>query len=82
MDKYSIKAVIDRFEGVFAVLKLDDGQSLNWPIKNLPDDIKGGQVIRLFITTSQTEQEEREKTAKALLNEILNSDQESLMDNA
>lgn len=73
MDKYSISACLDRFEGVFAVLKLDDGRSLNWPIKNLPDDVKEGQVIRLFLTTSQTEQEEREKTAKALLNEILNN---------
>jgi len=75
MNKYSVKAVIDRFEGVFGVLKLDDGQEMNWPIKNLPDGIKEGQALRLSVSTSQTEQEEREKAAKALLNEILNNNQ-------
>jgi hypothetical protein len=73
MNKYSLKGVIDRFEGMFAVLKLDDGQTLNWPIKNLPDDIKESQSVRLVFFTSQTDDEEREKTAKALLNEILNN---------
>ncbi|HEX9664919.1 MAG TPA: DUF3006 domain-containing protein [Patescibacteria group bacterium] len=69
--KFHLKAVIDRFEGIMAVLKFDDNQEINWPIKNLPEDCQAGSVVRLIISTSKTDQEEREKMAKTLLNEIL-----------
>ena len=71
-----IKAVIDRFENRKAVLKTDDGQELLWPIKNLPDDVQEGTVVRIVIKTNQTDQEEREKIAKTLLNEILKTNEE------
>ncbi len=66
-----IKAVIDRFEGKQAVLRIDDGQELIWPIKNLPTEAKEGSAVRLILSTSQTDEEEREKMAKTILNEIL-----------
>ena len=69
--KYYIKAIIERFEGKFAVIKTDDKQKILWPIKNLPDDIREGSSIRLIFSTSKTEQEERTKVAKTMLNEIL-----------
>lgn len=72
--KYYIKAVVDRFEGKFAVLVTDDKQKILWPIKNLPDDIQEGSAVRLVISTSKTDEEEREKMAKTILNEILKAE--------
>lgn len=69
----SIKAAIDRFEGDFAVVKTEDGQKILWPRKELPDDAKEGSALRLSAFTSQTDEEERTKLAKTLLNEILQS---------
>lgn len=66
-----IKVVLDRFEGKFAVLKTSDGQELLWPIKNLPEEAKEGSGMRLILATAKTDQEEREKLAKTILNEIL-----------
>lgn len=68
---YYIKAVIDRLEGEFAVIKTEDEQEILWPVKYLPEDAKEGTAIRLFLSTSKTEEEERTKLAKTLLNEIL-----------
>lgn len=72
--RYYIKAVIDRFEGKSAVLVTDDKQKILWPIKNLPDDIQEGSAVRLVISTSKTDEEEREKMAKTILNEILKAE--------
>ncbi|MFA5413265.1 MAG: DUF3006 domain-containing protein [Patescibacteria group bacterium] len=66
-----IKAVIDRFEGDSAVIKTEDGQELLWPKADLPEDAKEGAAVRLGISTNQTDEEERAKLAKTLLNEIL-----------
>ncbi|MBI5071955.1 DUF3006 domain-containing protein [Candidatus Falkowbacteria bacterium] len=66
-----IKAAVDRFEGDSAVIKTEDGQEIIWPKKDLPDDAKEGSALRLSISTSQTDEEERAKLAKTLLNEIL-----------
>ena len=67
----SIKATIDRLEDCFAVLKTDDAQEILWPIKSLPEGAKEGTVVKLVLSTSKTEEEERKKIAKTLLNEIL-----------
>ncbi len=70
-NQFFLKAVVDRFENKTAVLKLQDGQTLNWPIKNLPDDVSAGSALRLIISTNQTDQSEREKIAKTILNQLL-----------
>ena len=67
-------AIVDRIEGNKAVLKLDDGQSLNWPVNNLPSDVIEGSQIKLVIFSNKIEEEEREKIAKAVLNEILKTE--------
>ncbi|MBU1146224.1 DUF3006 domain-containing protein [Patescibacteria group bacterium] len=70
MNKF-IKAAIDRFEGDSAVIKTEDGQEIIWPKQDLPEDAKEGTAVRLSVSTNQSDEEERTKLAKTLLNEIL-----------
>jgi len=67
----SINGVIDRFEGTVAVVRFQDSQELRMPIKSLPDDIKEGGVLRLIISTAEDNEQERERMARAILNELL-----------
>lgn len=71
MMDYERKVVIDRFEGTEAVLVFDDGKELIWPIKNLPEGLREGAVLRLTISSEASAEEERRKLAKELINEIL-----------
>lgn len=70
-ENHSLQATIDRFEGKFAVLHTEEKKEVLWPIKSLPDDVKEGSFVRLVVSTAKTEEEEREKIAKTLLNDIL-----------
>lgn len=65
---------LDRFEGEQAVLKMEDGQTINWPKGDLPGDAVEGAAVKIFLTTARTEEEERERTAKAVLNELLKTE--------
>lgn len=65
------KGVIDRFEGDRAVIRLDDGQNIIWPVSDLPEGLAEGAAVRLVLYTSETDEAEREKLAKTILNEIL-----------
>ena len=67
-------AIVDRMEGSKAVLKLDDGQSLDWPLDKLPAEAVEGTQLKLLLLSDKGEEEEREKMAKAVLNEILKTD--------
>ena len=67
-------AKVEKFEDKLAVLVLEDGQKINWLIKNLPDDIEQGSQIRIVISSSGCQEDERKKLAKELINEILQSD--------
>lgn len=67
-------ATVDRVEGSQAVLKFDDGQSLDWPIDKLPPEASEGSQVKLVLLSDKGEQEEREEMAKAVLNEILKID--------
>jgi len=66
-----LKATVDRFEENLAVIRTEDGQEILWPKKDLPEDAKEGSAVRLNISTSKSDEEERAKLAKTLLNEIL-----------
>lgn len=71
MDNY-IKGIIDRIEGQKAVLSLDDGQKLIWPMEKLPANSAEGSVIKLILTDGGlTEEAARNLLAKDILNEIL-----------
>ncbi|OGG87369.1 hypothetical protein A3B87_01365 [Candidatus Kuenenbacteria bacterium RIFCSPHIGHO2_02_FULL_39_13] len=75
MDKRKyLLAIVDRMEGSKAVLKLDDGQSLDWPLDKLPAEAVEGTQLKLLLLSDKGEEEEREKMAKAVLNEILKTD--------
>ncbi len=67
-------ATVDRLEGEWAVLVFDDGQSLRWPKKNLPADMKEGERVGLYLLRRAGEDEEREQLAKAVLNQLLKTD--------
>ncbi|OGY43355.1 MAG: hypothetical protein A2731_00655 [Candidatus Buchananbacteria bacterium RIFCSPHIGHO2_01_FULL_39_8] len=71
LENYSLEGVIDRFEDKMAVIITKDGQKLLWPIKNLPDDVEIGRMVRIVLSTDKTQVEEREKIAKTILNKIL-----------
>lgn len=71
VSEYYLKVKLKKFEGKFAVLETEDKQKVNWPIKNLPDDIQEGIDIRLKVSTSKTDQEDRGKIARMVINNIL-----------
>ncbi len=68
---YYLEGTIESFKEKDALVVLKDGQKVFWPIKNLPDDAAAGNEVRLVLSTAKTEQTEREKLAKTILNEIL-----------
>lgn len=74
--KYFLSAKLLAFKETNAVFKAENGQEFVWPIKNLPDGLKAGQDVRLSLSTEATEEAEKEKIAKAVLNRILQSNEE------
>ncbi len=45
MDEAPVRGVIDRFEGEYAVVVLDDRQQLDWPRTALPPDAGPGMAV-------------------------------------
>jgi hypothetical protein len=70
-DQYLLEGKIEQFQDKIAIILTADGQKINWPIKNLPDDCQVGTAIKLILSTAKTLEAEREKIAKTILNEIL-----------
>ncbi|MFA6322759.1 MAG: hypothetical protein WCX71_04795 [Candidatus Buchananbacteria bacterium] len=70
-DHIFLMGKLEKFEGKSAVINLDGGQSVNWPIAQLPANAEIGTTIRLKLLTESSEEVEREKIAKTILNEIL-----------
>lgn len=68
-----MKAVIDRFEGSSAVLIFEGKQELVVPKEDLPQGVHEGSALFLLVSDSASEEEAREKLAKSILNEILNT---------
>lgn len=64
------KAVVDRFEGDFAVV-LAESVSVDVPKKMIPDEVKEGGVIYITIANDEEETKERDELARDLLNEVL-----------
>ena len=50
MSSESVRGVIDRFEGDYAVVVLDDGQQLDWPRSTLPADAQPGVAVALSLS--------------------------------
>ena len=70
-----IPGTIERFDDMFAIIALSDGQTIRWPIKDLPEDCAQGTRVRLVLKTSVSDQIEQEQLAKSILNEILRGDE-------
>jgi len=71
-----ISLTIDRFENGKAVLKTDDNETIIWPKNKLPENLKEGSVLNFKIIGNKTEEEDKKKLAKDILNEILNPNSE------
>nr|WP_039767058.1 MULTISPECIES: DUF3006 domain-containing protein [unclassified Caldicellulosiruptor] len=63
-----MKVVIDRFEGKFAVLELEDGKIVNVPIDIIPQGAKEGDVLLIEIDKKETEN--RQKRISKLFEEL------------
>jgi len=63
---------IDRFENTKAVLKTAEGETIVWPKKSLPANVKEGSVLSFHIAGSEEVEKEKKDQAKNILNELLN----------
>lgn len=50
-----MKFIIDRFEGEFAIVELENMEILDIPRKLLPQDAKEGDTINLIVDKMETE---------------------------
>ena len=72
-----IKLTLDRVEGEKAVLKTDD-QTINLPLKFLPQGSKGGDELKIEILKEGVETELKKTEAKEVLNEILKNNENGM----
>ncbi len=70
---YSLKVILDRFEGDYAIFFINNGKQILWPKDKLPQGLEEGAVIKIKLYTSQGEEREQRELAKNILNEILNN---------
>jgi hypothetical protein len=50
MEEETVRGVVDRFEGAYAVVILDDGQQLDWPRSTLPASVQPGMAVVLSLS--------------------------------
>jgi hypothetical protein len=67
---FSLRGVIDRYEGDYAVLVFDDGQKLLWPRGQLPTGFREGVAIAIALTIDLMDTEQRSARLKSLLADI------------
>ena len=70
-DRHFLEGIIDRFEEKMAVIITKDGQKLLWPIKNLPDDCQKGTIVRIILSTSKTDEEERKRLCSNAIRRVM-----------
>ncbi len=58
-----MKIIIDRFEGNFAIVELDDKRIIDMPKELVPEEAKEGDVLEIQISQEKTE-ELKEKIEK------------------
>lgn len=67
---FSLRGVIDRYEGNYAVLVFDDGQRLRWPSGRLPSGAREGVAVVVTLTINVMDAEQRSTRLKRLLANI------------
>jgi len=63
-----MKVVIDRFEGDYAIVELDDMSMVNMPKQLIPKNAKEGDIISIEIDNNETN--ERKKRIKKLMDNL------------
>lgn len=63
-----MKFIIDRFEGDFAVVELENKTLANMPKILLPSSVQEGDVIEIIVNKKHTE--ERKENIKKLMDEV------------
>ena len=69
---YALQLLLVRFEDRFAVLSHESAGEVRWPIKNLPDDVKPGDIVTLRVASPRAEEEEKYATMRKLLEDLIN----------
>lgn len=64
-----MKFTIDRFEGEYAVVELENMDMINIPKEILPEGTKEGDILEVSINKDETE--EREKRIEEKFNRLL-----------
>ncbi len=49
-----MKVIIDRFEGDFAIVELEDKSTIGMPLKLVPEGGKEGDVLKITIDVEET----------------------------
>lgn len=75
MSHSSPLAIIDRFEGDWAILELPDKTTFNFPRSFLPKGAKEGDVLKFDISIDKEATKERREHMKNLLDELKSQDQ-------
>lgn len=63
---YTLKIIIDRFEGEFAVVELEDKSFIDMPIELVPEGAKEGDILEIQINHEETKTLKEEKDKKWL----------------
>ena len=71
---FSIEATLDRFDGESGVLRTNDGQELQWPAAEIPDDVEEGSTVHLALITDEAMGGSHQVMAQDILNEILSGE--------
>jgi len=66
-----MKGTIDRIEEQIAVIRLDNGEQINYPMDDLLFDVKEGDSVDILIAKNENKTIENEDDAKSFLNDIL-----------
>ena len=66
-----MKWIVDRIEGDYAVVELENGKAVDIPLISLPEDIKEGAVINVSADKAETDKrkENIDSLAKKLFRE-------------
>lgn len=71
----NLKVTIDRFDGDTAIIKTSDGDIISWPKNKLPEGTGAGAILNFNILDDTASKQDKKETAKAILNEILNTEE-------
>lgn len=63
---YTLKVIIDRFEGEFAVVELEDKSFIDMPIELVPEGAKEGDILEIQINQEETKTLKEDKEKKWL----------------